>query len=181
MQSIELERTFLARYLPEDLKKHPYKKLIDIYFPASIDHPTLRIRQKADSYEMVKKFQPDPKNASYHIEQQIILSKEEFIVLSEAPGKRLVKTRYDYMYHDVKLEIDIFEEKLSGLVLVDAEFDDPIKMNAFIMPAFCLIEVTQEQFLAGGMLCGKRYEDIEKDLAQLQYKSLSEKFTNKAL
>ena len=31
--------------------------------------------------------------------------------------------------------------------------------DAFVAPDFCLVEVTQELFIAGGMLCGKRYAD----------------------
>ena len=41
------------------------------------------------------------------------------------------------------------------------------------MPDFCLADVTQEVFIAGGMLCGKCYKDIEDDLARIGYKKLS--------
>ena len=37
------------------------------------------------------------------------------------------------------------------------------------MPNFCLAEVTHEEFLAGGMLCGKSYADIRESLKRLGY------------
>ncbi len=40
------------------------------------------------------------------------------------------------------------------------------------MPDFCLVEVTQEDFVAGGMLCGKSYEDIKADLDRYGYTKL---------
>ncbi|MEK6905851.1 MAG: hypothetical protein AABX24_05615 [Nanoarchaeota archaeon] len=40
------------------------------------------------------------------------------------------------------------------------------------MPNFCLAEVTQEDFIAGGMICGKTYEDIEDDLRKFKYNKL---------
>ena len=40
------------------------------------------------------------------------------------------------------------------------------------MPDFCLKEVTQELFIAGGMICGKSYEDIEENLKRFNYLKL---------
>lgn len=48
----------------------------------------------------------------------------------------------------------------------------PNSMGSFQMPDFCLCEVTQEEFIAGGMLCGKRYTDIEADLERFGYKRI---------
>lgn len=39
-------------------------------------------------------------------------------------------------------------------------------------PDFCLVDVTQETFLAGGMLCGKRYADIEAGLDRFGYRKI---------
>ncbi len=43
----------------------------------------------------------------------------------------------------------------------------------FVIPDFCLIEVTQEEFLAGGKVCGKTYEDIELELKRFKYIKLT--------
>ena len=66
----------------------------------------------------------------------------------------------------------MFQGDLKGLVLVDFEFESEQEKQAFEKPDFCLVEVTQEEFIAGGMLCGKTYKDIEKNLQKFGYKSL---------
>ena len=40
------------------------------------------------------------------------------------------------------------------------------------MPDFCLAEVTQETFFAGGIVCGKKYDDLEADLKRFHYQKL---------
>jgi len=53
---IELEKTYLLKYIPEDLKNFPNKDYFDIYIPKTSEHPILRIRKKGDEYEMTKKY-----------------------------------------------------------------------------------------------------------------------------
>ena len=47
---IELERTFLVKHLPEGLSSCESKEVLDIYFPASEHHPTLRVRKNGDRF-----------------------------------------------------------------------------------------------------------------------------------
>ncbi len=56
--------------------------------------------------------------------------------------------------------------------MVDFEFKNLKEKDAFTMPDFCLAEVTQEEFTAGGMLCGKDFADIEENLEKFNYKKL---------
>lgn len=37
------------------------------------------------------------------------------------------------------------------------------------MPDFCLADITQEDFIAGGMICGKTYADIESEVQRFGY------------
>ncbi len=169
---IELERTFLASSLPLGLKEAPSKELLDIYIPASSDHPNLRIRRRGGVYEITKKTHIAQGDASQQAEDTIKLNIAEFEELTQILGKRVRKLRYFYPYNGKTLEIDLFQDDLSGLVLIDAEFESEAEMNQFVPPVFCLIEVTQEEFLAGGMLCGKTYDDIAADLNKYEYKPL---------
>jgi len=45
-------------------------------------------------------------------------------------------------------------------------------MAAFQSPDWLLTEVIQEDFLAGGELCGKSYSDITQQLEELSYKPI---------
>lgn len=68
--------------------------------------------------------------------------------------------------------MDVFQDDLLGLVLVDFEFSEKEDKDNFELPEFCLTDVTQDKYFAGGMLCGKKYSDIEKHLNELNYKKI---------
>jgi CYTH domain-containing protein len=169
---IELEKTYLAKYLPDGLVDCESKEIIDIYISALSHHPKLRIRKNGDKFEMTKKKPVNDGDASHQEEQTIILSKDEFEALNQIEGKRTHKIRYYFDFAGQAAEVDVFHDLLSGLVLVDFEFETIEEKNIFEMPDFCLAEVTQEEFIAGGMICGKSYEDIEEDLERFGYKKL---------
>ena len=40
------------------------------------------------------------------------------------------------------------------------------------MPDFCLVDITQETFIAGGVIAGKTLEDIQSELLTHNYKVL---------
>ncbi|HBI17089.1 MAG: hypothetical protein UR60_C0021G0009 [Candidatus Moranbacteria bacterium GW2011_GWF2_34_56] len=172
---IELERTFLAKHIPEGLDKCEYREILDIYIPINSPHPTLRIRKRGDVFEITKKHIANGNDSSELIEHTILLSQGEFEEFSHIKGKRLHKNRYFYPYENRVAEIDVFLDNLSGLVVVDFEFESRGEMESFEMPDFCLVEVTQDEAMAGGMLTGKSYVDIEKDLEKYDYKKIDDK------
>ena len=169
---IELERTYLAKYLPQGLMDCKSKEIIDIYIPKSSIHPTLRIRKNGSEYEITKKEPVKGNDSSHQREQTIILTESEFMELAQLNGKRVSKIRYCYDHNSRTAEIDVFQGPLKGLVLVDFEFEEIGEKDYFEMPDFCLADVTQEKFIAGGMICGKSYEDIEDDLKRFNYSKL---------
>lgn len=172
MTEVELELTYLARTLPDGLADLPSKLIVDMYYPTNTLHPCLRLRQNGDSYQITKKQPAFGTDSSHMIEETIHLSAEEFADLTAQGGKRVVKRRYKYEYQGRMAEIDVFQEALAGLVLVDFEFENRDTQKAFTMPDFCLADVTQEAFIAGGMLAGKSYADIAEGLAKYRYKPL---------
>ncbi|MEK6959087.1 MAG: hypothetical protein AABW59_03525 [archaeon] len=171
---IELERTFLAKQLPADLKTCPSKEIIDIYIPKSIEgHAPIRIRKNGDKHEITKKSRVNEGDHTKLLEQTITLSKSEFAALDkEISGRRIHKTRYHYPSNGMTAEFDLFLDALTGLVLIDFEFKSEEEMRAFKPPYFCLAEVGHEDFIRGGVLCGKRYADIEPMLAKYGYQKL---------
>jgi CYTH domain-containing protein len=168
----ELELTYLIKRVPPVVLKSPSKNLLDIYIPTNSEHPSLRIRKSGDKHEITKKQPIVDGDASRQLETTIPLTKEEFEDLNKLKGKRVEKTRYYYKEKGIAYEVDVFAGELSGLILVDVEFPSVKEKSQFKMPAWCLIEVTQEKFIAGGMLCGKKYKDIEKKLQVMGYKKV---------
>ena len=165
---VELERTFLLKKIPERLKDCKSIEIFDIYIPQSTRHPVLRIRKKGDIFEMTKKA-PIENDSSEQEEQTISLSKEEFSELSTLEGKKLRKIRYFYSINNRTAEIDIYLDNLEGLATADFEFDSPEEKSSFVMPDFCLVEVTQEEYAAAGYLAGKKYSDIQSFLDKYNY------------
>jgi adenylate cyclase len=49
------------------------------------------------------------------------------------------------------------------------EFASLDEKARFVPPAWLGADVTQEEFVAGGMLCGKGYEDVAGELARFGY------------
>ena len=169
----ELELTYLVKNLPDDVLSSPSKELLDIYIPAKVDHPILRIRKSGDKYEITKKEPIESGDASRQLENTIPLTESEFEELANLTGKRLQKTRFYYKEGDILCEIDVFRGDLSGLILADIEFSSVAQKASFQMPSWCLADVTQEKFIAGGMICGKKYNDIVRDLSQFGYQKLT--------
>ncbi|MFP4116453.1 MAG: adenylate cyclase [Candidatus Aenigmatarchaeota archaeon] len=169
---MELERTFLAKYLP-DLEGCEKVEIKDIYVPAEMRHPVIRIRKKGRNYMMTKK-EPEDDDASAQNEYTIPLTEREFGAFEEVDGKVLVKVRYYKNWNGKTAEIDVFKGKLAGLVLVDFEFESEEQKKNFEPPEFCLADVTQEEFIAGGMLCGKSYEDISNKLEKWNYEPIKQ-------
>lgn len=168
----EFELTYLVSSLPEGVVASPSKEIVDIYLPASAAHATLRIRKSGDRYSITKKIPVTEGDASHQVEHTIAITEAEFNELALIPGKRVVKKRYFYNEGGVDYQIDVFQDTLSGLVLADVEFGSRAALDAFVAPAWFLADVTQEDFIAGGMLCGKRYDEIAPELARFNYQKI---------
>lgn len=172
---VELEKTYLAKYLPADLKKYPKKEIVDIYFPYASSHPIIRLRKRGLNFRLTKKAPIDKNDSSRQFENTIELSKQEYNSFKQIIGKKIEKTRYYYKYKSRTAEIDVFKKDLKGLVVVDFEFANRSEMKNFKMPTFCLVEVTQQNFIAAGKLAGRKYSQIRKFLDKLNYKKINAK------
>lgn len=173
---LEIERTFLAKYLP-DLSNCEKKEILYIYLPKSFPggHAPIRLRKNGEKYELTKKSRASEFDGSKLIEENIKLTKAEFEALEkEIEGLRVQKVRYLYPLSDGLIaEIDVFLGKHKGLVLVEIETNDEEKLKKAKMPDFCLIDVTQNRdLIAGGVLCKTSFSELEDKLSKLGYKKI---------
>ena len=174
MEEIELEKTYLAKQIPKELITNAKLfNMIDYYIDSSDNHPHIRLRKKNDKYYFTRKVPINKNDHSKMSEKTIELDNIEFEILTKNLQDKVIKKRYLTVYNNIQCEIDIFEENLSGLVLIDFEFKTEKEKEEFKMPNFCLVDVTQEEFIAGGMLSKSNYEDIENNLNKLSYKKLN--------
>lgn len=166
MSELEIEVTYLAKYLPPGLEESPHS---EIYDKLLTNDPVsrIRLRQQDDTYNLTKKTKPDSEDASTHIEQTIELSQTEFELMKTLPGLELHKTRYFYDYNGLKMEVDVFQDNFEGLVTVECEFPTRREKDTFVMPDFCLVDVTQEKFIS--FAYGTTYEDFQDVLNKYSY------------
>jgi CYTH domain-containing protein len=173
MKEIELEKTYLLKYKPEGLDGCASVEIFDVYFPKSMEHPSLRLRKKGDKFEMTKKFPINEKDSSEQEEHTISLTKDEYNALRQADGKEVRKIRHYYQLSaGLMAEVDIFKDKLEGLGLVDVEFKTKEEKDKFLAPDFCLAEVSQDKWLAGGMLAGGEISGLEELFKKYNYKKI---------
>lgn len=168
---IELERTFLAKELPSDLKECNSKEILDVYYPKSQKHPVIRLRRDGNRLMLTKK-EPIEGSHSKLKEYTIPLTQVEFNEFLKLDGKKVHKIRYNYPHQNLTAEFDVFIEELKGLVLIDFEFETEEEKDGFVMPDYCLIDITDQEFTAGGKLAGKSYKDIQEKLIKFGYKQL---------
>lgn len=172
MTEVERELTFLAKYLPEDLTNFQSEIIEDTYIPEYADHAVLRLRRKGDKYEITKKEPVEGKDSSRQQEYTIQLSPQEYEVLAASFAKSFKKRRFYYKVDGYDAEVDVYMDKLVGLVAVDFEFDNDEAMSGFTVPEMCLVDVTQDAWVAGGKISGKSYSDIKHVLDKYGYKPL---------
>jgi CYTH domain-containing protein len=170
--NLEIELTYLASSVPVGLKLSKHVVIVDMYFPADSQHAKLRARQKGSYFEITKKTRKDPNDAGVQFEESIELTADEFAALAKGDGRKLTKTRYYVPYKGRVAEVDVFAGSLKGLIVIEIEFDNLEDKRAFAKPGFCLADVTQEDFVAGGMLAGKMFSDIEPKLLGYGYSPL---------
>ena len=169
---IELELTYLAKSLPDNLSSCPTKKITDYYVENGTTHADLRIRKNGNTYEFTRKSPVADNDASKQTETTILINETEFESLSQANVRKVEKTRYYFEHEGRTAEFDVFAGDLEGLIVIDFEFESEAEKAAFMMPDFCLADITQEDFIAGGMIAGKSYKDIEQNLRRFDYKKL---------
>lgn len=167
---LELERTYLAHRLPEEIKGVEPIPMEDTYIPEDpTAHAHLRVRSSGDKLVITKKHMITNGDASEMVEKTIPLDSGEFNALRSSSERRVVKDRYKTHLVDGSgearlAEIDVFKGLLAGLVVIDFEFATSKEKDDFIPPDCCGAEVTQEDFIAGGVLAGRSYEQLAPDL-----------------
>lgn len=169
---IEIERTYLAKSLPEGLINCQNKEIMDLYLPKGSAHAKLRIRKSGDSYTITKKSLVKEGDASTQIEQNIKITGEEFKSFSKIEANSIHKMRYLYPYQGKTAEIDVFLDRFEGLVLIDFEFNTKEEHGEFQVPDFCLADVTQEDCIAGGVLSNSDFSSIKEFLEKYGYEKI---------
>lgn len=149
---LELERRFLLRIPPPGLSGG--WRITDRY----ISGTRLRLRRMAqlDGVEIVcklgQKFRGENQRATETTMTTMYLTTDEFDRLAVLDALELVKVRYPYKINGFDCSIDVFQEKLDGLVIAEVEALSTESLMRLEPQGADWIEVTEEPFFTGGSL-----------------------------
>ncbi|MFV0363313.1 MAG: CYTH domain-containing protein [Suipraeoptans sp.] len=139
---MEIERKFLIKKLPDNLDTYPYKEIEQGYLNTS---PVVRIRKSDENYELTYK----SKGHMVREEYNLPLNKESYYHLKEKVDGRIIsKTRYliplEYTptKNTLTIELDIFKDDLSPLMIAEVEFETENDAKEFIAPSWFGKDVT---------------------------------------
>lgn len=139
---MEIERKFLIKKLPADLKACPHERIEQGYLCTD---PVVRVRKEGDRYTLTYK----GRGLMAREEANLPLTEEGYLHLIEkADGKIIAKTRYRIPYLSYTIELDIFDnvqiEKGEDLIMAEVEFPTIEEANAFAPPAWFGADVTED-------------------------------------
>ena len=136
-ESMEIEKKFQIKRLPEHLEQYPKKEIEQGYLCI---HPVVRIRKSNEEYILTYKARAQAAVKDMHInrEVEVSLTKEGYLHLREKIDHNLIeKTRYLIRLEDGHMaELDRFHGKLEGLCFVEVEFASEQDADSFTPPAW---------------------------------------------
>ena len=155
---VENELSFLVKKMPQLIGK-PHKEIEQHYL--SDGEEPLRLRRAGGTFELTKKLTLDGADLSRTEEITIPLERDEYFMLLPLAKRGLVKSRY-YIRLDGGLtaELDVFKGPLEGLAMVEVEFEDEAKREAFTPPSWFGRDVSQEAWSSNASLAGKTWYDV---------------------
>jgi CYTH domain-containing protein len=159
---IERERRFLLDRFPAGEKVVRVRRIVDRYIRGT----TLRLRRQTDGtgaavFKLTQKIPARSGGAQQSFITTMYLTEDEYRLLARLPAKTLAKTRHSLP----PFGIDVFEGKLKGLLLAEAEFESAAAAGALAIPSFLLREVSDDDRFTGGRLVHASRQDVRSWLS----------------
>ncbi|NIW50175.1 MAG: hypothetical protein GWN30_36990 [Gammaproteobacteria bacterium] len=152
---LEIEKRLLLVELPPGLtEKSLGWQIEDRYFP----NTRMRLRRmrrigsKDVIYKLTQKFQADDQDATQTTITNLYLTEAEYRLFAELEAQVIEKRRFAYHTPERKFSIDVFDGRLSGLILAETEFETMAELAGFTLPDFALRDVTDDRYFTGGHL-----------------------------
>lgn len=136
---MEIERKFLVEGPLPPLR--PAEAIRQGYLSLGADGEEVRLRDRAGRASLTVKRGLGMVRAEHEIE----ISPSQFEALwSATEGRRLKKQRHQLGLNGRMAEVDVYEGRLNGLVVVEVEFDSVAEAEAFAPPQWFGAEVTDD-------------------------------------
>ncbi|MFE2866306.1 hypothetical protein [Embleya sp. NPDC059259] len=160
---VERERRFLAAGPPDPSAVTAIRAITDRY----VHGTRLRLRRVhfgdgRREFKLTQKIPVRRPGAVQGLITNTYLSPAEYDVLAALPAAVLCKTRFAVP----PLGVDVFEGRLRGLVLAEAEFGTDEEARSFAPPGECVAEVTHDVRFTGGRLVRASRDELLRWLAE---------------
>lgn len=144
---MEIERKFAIHQIPINLEQYHCKKIEQGYL---CHKPTIRIRKSNEDYYVTYKSKVGIKNTGSVIvnnEVELPLTEKAYYHLKKKiDGNMVYKTRYMIpLDNGLTVELDVFEEQLSGLIFAEVEFPDEKTAQEFIAPTWFDVDLSLDK------------------------------------
>ena len=137
--SREIERKFLVKWLPDNLKRARHFIIEQGYLATESAGRQVRLRKTGSAASLTFKVG----RASHREEREIKLGPKQFAALwPGTAGRRLRKVRYEIPWQGLLIEVDIYRGRHAGLVVAEVEFPDGASCRRFKAPSWFGREVT---------------------------------------
>jgi CYTH domain-containing protein len=134
----EIERKWIVTN-PPDLSQTECERIAQGYLAIGANGTEVRLRKKGKNFFLTLKSGEGLQRG----ELEIRLTLRQFQVLWPATeGRRLEKMRYTMNWRRRKIELDIYRNNLSGLVVAEVEFESRQQAAGFSAPTWFEEEVT---------------------------------------
>ena len=138
----EIERKFLVKWLPDDLKGSRSFVIEQGYLATESAGRQVRLRKRGHAASLTFKL----RRGNHREEREIKLTPKQFATLwPGTAGRRLRKVRYEIPWENVLIELDIYRGRHAGLVVAEVEFPDRASCRRFKAPWWFGREVTGEK------------------------------------
>ncbi|SFQ43952.1 CYTH domain-containing protein [Lachnospiraceae bacterium XBB1006] len=146
---MEIERKFLVTLNDIDLAQYDFHRLEQGYL---CGNPVVRVRRENDDFYLTYK----GKGLLCREEYNLPLTKEGYEhLIKKSDNNIITKCRYLIPYHSYTIELDVFENELSGLVIAEVEFPSAEEANAFVPPDWFVKDVTDDaRYQNVNLICG---------------------------
>ncbi len=134
---MEIERKYQIKQIPENLSQYCFKVIEQGYL---CNNPTIRIRKSNEDYILTYKSKISSKNQegapNINNEVELPLTEEAYYKLKEkTEGNIIHKIRYLIpLENGLTAELDVFDDKLKGLIFVEVEFPNEERAYDFTAP-----------------------------------------------
>lgn len=137
-QSMEIERKFLVRRLPDGLERYPHSRIEQAYL---CTRPVVRVRRYREEFRLTCKGD----GLLSREELELPLTEETYRkLLAKADGTVIEKERYRIPWEGHVIELDVFGGALAPLVFAEVEFATEGSAREFCPPDWFGREVTWE-------------------------------------